>query len=208
MRRKAHAPAESAVSTCRQSTVPSRASATALVSSIALPEKNRRCSAASVAIARLVEQAAVDADDAVAADHPSVGTERLTLSALAAASPTAIALASVSFAFSRLSSTSGDEASISTPAASSIERRIALVEARIRLNRTTLWINAGLGVAGNGGVLNRHFVRSQKLHRSRIHPRGQFDPQPVNPVGRSGATRASAERSAAARLLANSGSLA
>ena len=39
-----------AVSTWRQSTAPPRASATALVSIIVLPEKKRRCSAACVAV--------------------------------------------------------------------------------------------------------------------------------------------------------------
>ena len=47
-----------------------RASATALVSIIALPEKKRRCSAASSRSRGLVEQPPVDADHAVAADHP------------------------------------------------------------------------------------------------------------------------------------------
>ena len=71
-----------------------------------------------LAVARLVEQPIADADDAVAADHPTCGCVSLTASAFAPASSSAIPRQWSSLRFTIASSTSGRTTRCSTPAAS------------------------------------------------------------------------------------------
>ena len=63
----------------------------ALVSAHRLSGEEAQMLGRLLAASRLVEQAAVDIDDAVAADHPIVPAARSTETAFATASPSAIA---------------------------------------------------------------------------------------------------------------------
>ena len=129
----------STLSTWLQSTVPSRAIVTALVRTSGLPEKKPRCSAASSRFRGLSNsRPSTLATESLPTTHLP-GCDLLTLSAFAFASSAAICAASVIPALRLASSTSGRTTICSTPASSSIVRRMALPEARISGNRTILW---------------------------------------------------------------------
>ena len=161
------APASVAVSTCRQSSLPPRASATALVRCIVLAREEAQVLRGFVAVARLVEQPSAGADHAVAADHPilrvsmltRLGSGELRRDLAAASHQPSLERGLIDVGLNRVDS--------STPAASSICRRIALVEARIRGKRTTLWKRGQASASpGLGSGLNRRFADPHRNGRS------------------------------------------
>jgi hypothetical protein len=72
------------------------------------------------------------------------------------------------------SSTSGLAATYSTPAASSICRRMALVEARMRAKRTTLWKRSERQLARGWGQAQPAILAGLPSGHSKIHPRGRI----------------------------------
>src|SRR5262249_45023012 len=116
-----------------------------------------------------------------------------------------IAGASVRRSLASASSTSGPIASYVTPAASSIWRRIGLVEARIRVKRTTLWKRTAQALARPWGRAQRPHHSTAAANAPRIHPRGWNPPPACESRVELGATRGPPESSASRALLANPG---
>src|SRR4029453_3192832 len=89
----------------------------------------------------------------------------------------------------------------------SIARRISLLDARIRANRTTLWKRAGARLARTWGRTQSDHCPASSARRPTIHPRGQFQSPACESRERMMATRTSAEWTIEPRLLAISESL-
>ena len=134
--------------------------------------KKRRCSAAWSRVARLVEQAPIDADDAVAADHPIAG-RRLPRAPSPPRARCAISPAIRKLGFDAASSTSGGTASMLDPGgvehlapdgAGGSENQGQsnnLVEKRLR------------DLARTWGRAQPRDHPTARHSRSRIHPRGR-----------------------------------
>jgi len=184
--------------------LPEQARATELLNCIVLPEKKRRCSIASLRFRGLSKRRpCTDATESLPMTQ-SPSCERLTSAALKSAR--AVAISWGSFSFSKLltaSSFSFDGYMVnSSPAASSIWRRMALDEARIRAKRTTLWKSLCAGVARTWGCTQSAACPCPRRGCSKIHPRGRFLSPACESRDEIGPTRAITEGARRGGLLA------